>query len=329
MGLGIDERLVPWAVLASPMRFLVIGAGNIGGLYAAKLAQSSQEVTVLARGSRLEEIRQQGIELEDAVSGERTRTRLPVVEHLHPADEYDVVLVILPKQRIAEVLPALAANNHTPSVMFFGNNAAGSDAMTDALGRDRVLLGFPGAAAVPHEGVIRYVITTAREQPTTLGELDGSRSERILAIASALEAAGFPVSTSTNIDAWLKTHVAKILPSVCALFRAGGQPKQLAADDEALRLMVRGIRECFQVLRANGIPITPRNHRILEWLPEPVLLFLMRKMVGVETAAIKFGHAEQGRAEWLLLADEFRVLIDQAGIPTPSFDAAYRHLTEP
>lgn len=42
------------------MRFLIIGAGNIGSLYAAKLAQSAQEVTVLARGARLEEIRQRG-----------------------------------------------------------------------------------------------------------------------------------------------------------------------------------------------------------------------------------------------------------------------------
>ena len=311
------------------MRFLVLGAGNIGSLYASKLAQSGQEVTVLARGARLEQIRRRGIELEDAFSGERARTPLRVENRLDPADEYDVVLVILPKQRIAEVLPVLAANDRTPSVMFFGNNAAGPAAMTDALGHNRVLFGFPGAAAVPHEGAIRYVITSAREQPTTVGELDGSQSERIVAIASALEASGFPVSVSTNIDAWLKTHVAKILPSVCALFQAGGRPEQLAADDEALRLMVRAIREGFQVLRANGVPITPRNHRVLEWLPEPVLLFSMRRMVSAETAAVKFGHAEQGRAEWMLLADEFRQLIAQAGIPTPSIDAAYRHLTSP
>ncbi|MBW2687305.1 MAG: ketopantoate reductase family protein, partial [Deltaproteobacteria bacterium] len=45
------------------MRFLVYGAGNIGSLYAARLAQSSQEVAILARGTRLEQIRQQGIEL--------------------------------------------------------------------------------------------------------------------------------------------------------------------------------------------------------------------------------------------------------------------------
>jgi len=309
------------------MRFLVYGAGNIGSLYAARLAQSSQEVAILARGTRFEQIRQQGIELEDGVSGQRTTTSLQVVDRLDSDDAYDVVLVILPRHRIAEVLPVLAASDRTPSVMFFGNNAAGPDAMIDAIGRDRVLLGFPGAAAVPRSGAIRYVITSAREQPTTIGELDGSKSARIVAIASALRAAGFPVSVCTNMDAWLKTHVAKILPTVCALFRAGGEPEQLARSDEALRLMIRSIREGFQVLRANGVPITPGNHRVLEWLPESLLVFLMRRMLQADTMAIKIGHAEQGRAEWQLLADEFRSLIERVDVPTPSIDVAYRHLS--
>jgi 2-dehydropantoate 2-reductase len=309
------------------MRFLVYGAGNIGSLYAARLAQSSQEVTILARGTRFEQIRRRGIDLEDGVSGERTTTFVQVVDRLDPGDAYDVVLVILPKHKIAEVLPGLAANDRTPSVMFFGNNAVGAGAMTDAIGRDRVLLGFPGAAAVPRGGAIRYVITSAREQPTTIGELDGSKSARIVAIASALRAAGFPVSVCTNMDAWLKTHVAEILPTVCALYQAGGKPEQLASSDAALRLMVRSIREGYQVLRANGVPITPGNHRVVEWMPESVVLFLMRRMVKAETTAIKFGHAEQGRAEWHLLADEFRSLIEGVDVPTPAIDVAYRQLS--
>ncbi len=309
------------------MRFLVYGAGNIGSLYAARLAQSSHEVAILARGTRFEQIRQRGIELEDGVSGQRTKTSLQVVARLDPSDAYDVVLVILPKHRIAEVLPVLAANNRTPSVMFFGNNAAGPGAMTDAIGRDRVLLGFPGAAAVPRDGAIRYVITSAREQPTTIGELDGSKSARVVGIASALEAAGFPVSLCTNMDAWLKTHVAEILPTVCAFYRAGGDPKQLARSREELRLMLRSIREGYQVLRANGVPITPGSHRAFEWLPESFLLFVMRRMVESATTAIKIGHAEQGRAEWQLLADEFRSLIERVDVSTPSIDVAYRSLT--
>jgi len=66
------------------------------------------------------------------------------------------------------------------------------------------------------------------------------------------------------MDAWLKTHVAKILPTGGALFYAGGQVEQLATNREALQLMVRGMREGLEVLRANDIPITPSNHRVRE-----------------------------------------------------------------
>jgi len=308
------------------MRLLVYGAGNIGSLVAARLAQSSQDVSILARGGRLEQIRQRGIQLEDGASGKRTTTSIQAVPHLDPRDAYDMVLVILPKNRISEVLPVLAANHSTPNVMFFGNNAAGPEALIDALGRERVLLGFPGAAAVPRAGFIRYVITSAREQPTTLGELDGHESARIANVASALEAAGFPVSISSNMDAWLKTHAVEILPTAAALYGAGGDPARLASDGEALRLMLRCIREGYRVLRANHIPITPAKHRLFEWLPEALLMRIMRAMMRNETTAIKVGHADQARVEMRLLATELRALIDGSDVPTPSIDVLFRHL---
>ena len=64
--------------------------------------------------------------------------------------------------------------------------------MIEVLGRERVLLGFPGAAAVARDHRIRYLIISAREQPTTIGELDGTRSPRVEAIADALEGGWIP-----------------------------------------------------------------------------------------------------------------------------------------
>jgi 2-dehydropantoate 2-reductase len=308
------------------MRILIYGAGNIGCLYAAKLARSDQDVAILARGDRFKAIRTRGITLENGVLGERQTTFLPVVDHLDRGDPYDLVLVVLPKPALAEVLPILAANTRVSSIMFFGNNAAGPEPMASTVGRDRVLLGFPGAAAIPHNGAIRYVITSRREQPTTIGELDGKRSERIAAIASALGGAGFPVSICADMDAWLKTHVAKILPTAGALIYAGGHAEQLAMNHEALRLMVRAILEGFGVLRANGISIVPPNHRVLLWLPEPVIVFIMKRMFSGETIAIKVGHVEHARRELQLLANEFRSLNAATRLPTPAMDRLLTHL---
>lgn len=45
------------------MRILIYGAGVISSIFAGMLAASGKDVTVLARGKRLEELRQNGIVL--------------------------------------------------------------------------------------------------------------------------------------------------------------------------------------------------------------------------------------------------------------------------
>jgi 2-dehydropantoate 2-reductase len=210
--------------------------------------------------------------------------------------------------------------------MFFGNNAAGYSEMTASLGRERVLLGFPGAAAVDHDGSIRYLILSAQEQPTTIGELDGTRSQRIEAIAETLTAAGFPVSICANMDAWLKTHVAEISPTANALYMAGGDALRLARTRDAMVLMLRAIREGYRVLTAHGIPITPKNRKIFQWLPEPLLLAIMRRMITSDATAIKIGHALEARQEMKTIAGEFQELSRKTNIPTPSIDTLNGYL---
>lgn len=308
------------------MKILVYGAGNIGSLYAALLTNSGQDVSILARGQRLADIREHGIQLENVTTGKQTSARVKTVEQLDPDDDYELVLVVLPRNHVLEVLPILASNLKTPCVMFFGNNAGGPGEMVEALGSERVLLGFPGAAAVRREHTFRYLITSAQEQPTTIGELDGTSSTRVEALADALGAAGFTVAICSNMDAWLKTHVAKISPTANALYMADGDPHRLARTRDALVLMVRAMREGFRVLSAHGIPITPANQRILQWLPEPLLLAIMRRFVSSDEMSIKIGHATEARNEMQTIADEFRALAAATSIATPATDRLYQHL---
>ena len=312
--------------MGQKMKILVYGAGNIGSLYAALLKRSAQDVLVLARGRRLADIREHGLRLENVVTRKQSTVRVEAVERLDADDDYDLVLVILPKNHVSEVLPLLAANQQTPSIMFFGNNAAGPGEMIEALGRERVLLGFPGAAAVAHDHSIRYLILSAREQPMTIGELDGIRSPRLKAIREVFRAAGFPVAICSNMDAWLKTHVAEIIPTACALYMAAGDPHRLARTRDALLLMLRAIREGDRILHEHGIPVTPAKHRVFEWLPEPVLLALARRMVRSDTTAIKIGHARGARDEMKLIADEFRSLAGKTSVPVPAMDRLYQYL---
>lgn len=307
------------------MRILVYGAGNIGSLYAGLLSCAGHDVSILARGARLAAIAEAGIVLEDSATGERTTGRVRPIAELKTDDTYDLILVAMGREHVLDVLPVLA-ENRTESVLFFGNNAAGPGALVEALGASRVLLGFPGAAGIPSDGAVRYLILKKADQPTTLGELDGSESPRLQAIASALKSAGFPVAVSQHMDAWLKTHAAEVLPTAYALYMADGDAERLARTRDALVLMARGIREGYQVLRAAGIPIVPPNDKVFEWLPEPVLVAIMRRMVSDESATIKIGHGVAARKEVALLAADFTAIAETTSVETPALERLATHL---
>ena len=68
------------------MNILVYGAGVLGSLYAARLQEAGQHVTVLARGQRLQDIHEHGIVLVDVLTGKTTTTHINLVEELEPGD---------------------------------------------------------------------------------------------------------------------------------------------------------------------------------------------------------------------------------------------------
>jgi 2-dehydropantoate 2-reductase len=309
-------------------RILVYGAGVEGSLYAAKLHEAGYDVSILARGQRLIDLREYGVVLEDALSGQQTTTRLEVVDQLKPGDTYDWVIVPMRKNQVAAILPILAANQHTPNVLFMTNNAAGPDEFVKALGRERVLLGFPGTGGERKGHIIRCVTQAGRSKiRTTIGEVDGCVTPRLREIANLLESAGFQAIINRNMDAWLKTHVAIVSPIANALYMAGGDNYRLARTRDAVVLGIRAMREGFQVLRALGIPIEPPALRIYERTPEPILVWLVQRLFATQLAELMLArHANAARDEMQQLADEFRALARQTSVPTPAMDQLYTHI---
>lgn len=308
------------------MKLLVVGAGVLGSLYAGKLHQAGHQVTILARGKRLADLREFGIVLEDGDTGRQMTLRPPIIETLDPDERYDAALIMVRKNQVADLLPVLAKNTATPTFVFMVNNAAGPDAMAAALGRERVLLGFPGAGGAVEGHVVTYRQLKKGSQPTTLGELDGSTTPRLKQVANALRSAGFPVAISPNIDAWLKTHVALVSPIAHAIYMMGGSLHRLVHTPDAMLIVIRAIREGTAVLRKLEIPVTPAKYAFLQVLPEQLLKSVLSKAWDSEAAVLVMErHANHARDEMEHLASEFRSLIDAAGIPTPYIDrlAAY------
>jgi len=94
------------------MRFVVYGAGAIGGVIGGRLFEAGHDVTLVARGDHLAVLQARGLEL---VSPEG-RTTLPVPAVGHPSeltlDDGDVVILAMKTQDTAAALTALTP--HAP-----------------------------------------------------------------------------------------------------------------------------------------------------------------------------------------------------------------------
>jgi len=309
------------------MKVLIYGAGVIGSLYAARLKQGGHDVTLLARGQRLADLRKRGLEMEDLITGERLTMTIDAVDALGPEDRYDLVITLVPKHCVAEILPALSANHLVPCILFLGNNAAGPEALAAAVGRERVLMGFPGAAGTREGNLVRFMDSRkGRRFPVIVGAPYPEATARLPEAMALFRQAGTPALLERRIDDWLKSHAAFILPLAGATYMTDMDVARLADTRDALVMLARSLRESMGALRAAGVTATPFFFRLLRWLPEPLLVYVARRRLRTPAAQHGLSHAHGARQELAHLAQEFSELSSASGYSMPITDFLCAHI---
>ena len=172
------------------MKILFFGAGPLGSVYAHLLHEKVGDVTILARGERYDWLKENGLVLLNELTGQKDSSRVNVVNELKPEDEYDLVIVLIRKNKLLPIFEILAARPGVKNVLYMGNNALGFDEYVKHLPVEKVLFGFPGAGGGIRDHVVHYA---DREKPkgkrrgVTIGEVDGRNKERTLAVRSLFE----------------------------------------------------------------------------------------------------------------------------------------------
>jgi 2-dehydropantoate 2-reductase len=301
------------------MRILVVGAGVIGSVYASKLLDAGHEVVLLARGRRLSDLQAHGLVLEDAESGQRTEVSVPTLSEPTAGDRYDLVLVPVRAEQLAGTLPILLGMSDDSDVLFFGNTVMRQAGLIEAIG-ERALFGFPAAGGVRDGPVVRYV--RIRQQKTMVGEANGTTPPRVRQLQEVFSGAGFPTKISANIDDWMLGHTAFVVPIGFALYRAGTDAAKLAADPDAVGLMVRATREAFRALGATGNAEIPANLRMLYLrLPTAFIVRYWRRVFASPRGELWFGaHSRAAPEEMRALAEKLQTALRQTGRPTPNLD---------
>ncbi|HET6387733.1 2-dehydropantoate 2-reductase [Hyphomicrobium sp.] len=252
------------------MKICVVGAGGIGGLLAARLAQHGEEVTVIARGPHLAAIRANGLKLIEE-DGTENVSRIAATDKISEAGEQDLVILGIKAHQVAAVvrdLPAmygrdtavLTAQNGIPWWYFLrvsgpheGRRLESVDPggiIADNLPAERVLgsVVYP-AAEITEPGVIKHI----EGNRFSIAEIDNSKSDRIVRISETLQRAGFkaPVAGDIRAEIWTKLWGNLSFNPISALTHATLEDicKYQPTRDAAARMM----REAQSVGEALGI----------------------------------------------------------------------------
>jgi 2-dehydropantoate 2-reductase len=288
----------------------VIGAGVNGSVCAVALHRAGYDVTVLARGKRLEELQAAGVEIEDPLKRTRTVTQVPLVGRLESEDIYEYVLVVVRKNQVRDLLPVLT-QNQSQSVVFMVNTASGPEEWITALGAKRVMLGFVFAGGRREGGLIRAV--RARGQRTPFGEANGVITERLTKLVSILNRAGLKAKAIADMPDWLVTHAAMIAPLAMLLLKYGCDTYAPARSRKDMGMLTDALRETPAVLRANGRRIIPHAVVLLDVLPRFVVTSFCRALMSSRYGEIGAGwHCSQAPDEMIQLARELKDL----GVPS-------------
>jgi 2-dehydropantoate 2-reductase len=293
------------------MRVLVIGAGVVGTVYGAHLGAAGHDVTVLAHGTRTAEVAAAGLIARDVIDNVTVSSPVRVIADLED-QRFDLVLVAVQRDQLPTTGADLATLAGAPTVLFFGNNPAGSSGLPSGVPAP-MCLGFPGIGGVLNRTVADYV--RIPQQPTALPV--GIRPA-LDEFATTLRGRGFAVQRVADMDGWLVYHAAFVACVAAALTRCDTDPVRLAGDRPTLTLMCHAITEAFTGLRRLRINGLPRNLAFLHnRLLIPVAVRYWARTMRSPMGELAFAaHTRHAAAEMRGLADDLvDRLPDLAAVP--------------
>jgi 2-dehydropantoate 2-reductase len=262
-------------MIAAPLcltrpRFLVMGAGGIGGIVAAHLVETGHDVTAVTTNIEIERaILARGFQLRGeggarAVPG-RVHLGIPPLENGGAGDSrpFDFVLLATQPPQVEEAaraaLPVLAANG---AMVCFQNGLCEARVAAIA-GEERTLGGIVAwGASMPEPGLYERTASGG----FTIGRIDGDDDPRFAELSRALEPIG-PVDVTRNLQGkrWSKLAINCAITSLGAL---GGERLGALLQHRFVRRMALEIMtETVHVARREGVTLEKVSGTFdLEWI---------------------------------------------------------------
>jgi 2-dehydropantoate 2-reductase len=220
------------------VRFLIAGAGAIGAYVGARLARAGFDVTLFARGPHLKAMQEHGVRVRSVEGDFEARPR--IIGSLEEAGPTDVILLGVKAHSLPQLAPQLrpalgpqttvvSTQNGIPWWYFQGIGGPWEGLRLESIDPEGVISAAIEACRVvgsivyfsteiPEPGVIQHT----EGNRISLGEPDGTRSDRCRRIAESFVASGLrcPITTHIREEIWVKILGNASFNPVSALTRA-------------------------------------------------------------------------------------------------------------
>ena len=241
------------------MRYLVVGAGALGGYFGGRLIEAGHDVTFLLRPGRARALQATGLVVKSRF-GDLSLPAPPFVLAADVASTYDVVVVGCKAYDLADTMASFApAVGPGTAILPLLNGMRHIDELALRFGRERVLGGLclisatlDAAGAVEHLNDLHTLV---------FGELDGTASARVAALERDFATTKFDGRASAEIllEMWEKwVFIASAAGITCLMRATIGQIVAGGGAGSGVALLV----ECRGIAAANGF--APRPPAI-EW----------------------------------------------------------------
>ena len=221
------------------MKICIFGVGAIGSYLGAKLAKlprSEVQVTLIARGEKLKALQNKGLKLEENGSSETT-DNFVATDDVNSVEPQDVIFVTVKAQSVPKIAPSLPALYGSETMVVMAQNGIPwwyFHQVDGEYAKRRITAVDPDGiieSNIPVQQVIGCVVYPATELVApgvvkhiegnrfSLGELDGTKSDRIKKLASVLQQADLkaPVRRKIRNEIWIKLWGNRAFNPISAL----------------------------------------------------------------------------------------------------------------
>ena len=297
------------------MRFLILGAGGVGGYFGARLAECGADVTFLVRPSRAAQLAQSGLVLRSPLSDYHGRVRVAVTGHA--ISEYDAVLLACKAYDLPAAINAIAgAIGPRTMVIPLLNGLAHYDLLKARFGAERVIGGIAHlAAALSSQGHILHLNDL---HTFTFGELAGGRSRRMDDLRAALAGVNADIIYSETLmqAAWDKWVMLATLAGMTCLMRTA--VGDICATDDGDAITHELYAECCAVADATRFPVSSER--------QSVALDLLTRKNSPFSASMLRDIERGGPTEGTHVLGDMLARARRLSIATPVLGIAYAHI---